>query len=65
MLLLSIPIKYIVTENLALQQQYDRETKNSIDVKKQLEWNNKIAPEIKKLQSGGQLSSALGIRNKE
>ncbi len=52
-------------ENLALQQQYDRETKNSIDEKKQLEWNDKIAAEIKKLQSGGQLSSALGITNKK
>lgn len=41
----------VYDENLALQQQYDRETKNSLDIKKQLEWNDRIAAEIAKLQS--------------
>jgi hypothetical protein len=36
----------VYDENIALQQQYDKETKNSIDVKKQLEWNNKISKEL-------------------
>lgn len=49
----------VYDENITLQNQYDTETKNSIDVKKQLEWNDKIAAEIKKLQSGEQLSGAL------
>ena len=39
----------VYNENLALQQQYDGETRNSIDVKKQIEWNARIAAEIKKL----------------
>lgn len=36
-------------ENIALQQQYDRETQHSINRQVQLEWNNKIAAEMKKL----------------
>jgi hypothetical protein len=39
----------VYDENNALQQQYDRETKNSMDVKKQLEWNERITTEITKL----------------
>ncbi|MDP4284118.1 MAG: hypothetical protein Q8891_06820 [Bacteroidota bacterium] len=37
-------------ENQALQQDYDLETKNSVDIKKQEEWNNKIAGEIKNIR---------------
>ena len=40
----------VYDENIALQNQYDRETMNSMDIKKQIEWNDKIAAEIKKLQ---------------
>jgi hypothetical protein len=47
--LLSAAFNKVYDENIALQHQYDRETKNSMDVKKQLEWNEKIAAEIKKL----------------
>lgn len=39
----------VYDENIALQEQYDRETRNSIDVNKQLEWNDRIAAGIKKL----------------
>jgi hypothetical protein len=37
-------------ENESMQLQYDRETNHSLDVDKQLEWNNKIAVEIQKLK---------------
>jgi hypothetical protein len=37
-------------ENIAWQEQYDRETQHSINRQVQLQWNNKIAEEIKKLQ---------------
>jgi hypothetical protein len=33
-------------ENVALQQQYDMQTKNSRDVEKQAEWNEKISKEV-------------------
>lgn len=36
-------------ENIALQEQYDRETQHSINRVAQLKWNDKIADEIKKL----------------
>lgn len=39
----------VYAENIALQQEYDRETKHSIDTAKQNEWNDKIAMEIKKI----------------
>ena len=41
----------VYNENLILQRQYDTETRNSIDIKKQIEWNNRIAAEVEKLQS--------------
>jgi hypothetical protein len=41
----------VYAENIALQQQYDRETRNSLDVTKQKEWNEKIANEILALQN--------------
>jgi hypothetical protein len=47
--------KKVYDENIALQQQYDQETKNSIDIKKQMEWNDKIAAEIKRLRSSYEL----------
>jgi hypothetical protein len=34
-----------------LQKQYDHETRNSLDEKKQLEWNERIADAMKKLFS--------------
>jgi len=40
----------VYKENIAVQQQYDRETRHSLDVNKQIEWNNKIAAEILKLK---------------
>ena len=39
----------VYDENNALQQQYDRETQNSRNMKKQLEWNDRVAAEIAKL----------------
>lgn len=42
----------VYKENTAMQEQYDRETRHSLDVKKQLEWNNKIADEVQKLKEG-------------
>ena len=39
----------VYDENIALQNRYDLETKNSIDSTKQLEWNRKIATELEKL----------------
>jgi hypothetical protein len=38
-------------ESVAYQQQYDNETKNSIDVEKQKEWNEKISDEVNQLKS--------------
>ena len=38
-------------ENLALQEQYDRETQHSINKQVQLQWNDRIAAEMKKLAS--------------
>ncbi|MFS8082492.1 MAG: hypothetical protein ACMG51_03495 [Ginsengibacter sp.] len=40
----------IYDENIQLQQQYDRETKNSMDVDKQTEWNKKITDKINALK---------------
>ena len=36
-------------ENNELQQRYDLETRHSLDVQKQMEWNKKISEEIRKL----------------
>jgi hypothetical protein len=36
-------------ENFALQEQYDRETQHSINRQVQLQWNDKINDEIKKI----------------
>jgi len=40
----------VYNENMVLQEQYDFETRNSINIKKQEEWNERIADEIKKLK---------------
>ena len=40
----------VYKENQSIQLQYDRETHHSLDVDKQLEWNDKIAAEIQKLK---------------
>lgn len=37
-------------ENLTLQEQYDRETQHSINRQVQLQWNDRIAAEMKKIQ---------------
>jgi hypothetical protein len=41
----------VYDENIEMQQKYDRETKNSMDVQKQLEWNKKITEKIKALNA--------------
>jgi len=48
----------VYEEQIALQNQYDRETKNSMDTAKQLEWNRKITAEMQKLKTdaGGNIS---------
>jgi len=38
-------------ENELMQKQYDRETNHSLNVDKQVDWNNKIAVEIQKLKA--------------
>jgi hypothetical protein len=40
----------VYKENNELQQQYDAETRNSIDTAKQLEWNRKITEELNKIK---------------
>lgn len=40
----------VYKEQIGLQNQYDQETKNSMDTTKQLGWNQKISDEIGKLQ---------------
>lgn len=40
----------VYDENIAMQHQYDLETKNSMDVPGQTKWNQKIAGEIEKLK---------------
>jgi hypothetical protein len=40
----------VYKENEAMQALYDSETRHSLNVNKQLEWNNKIAAEIEKLK---------------
>lgn len=37
-------------ENMAMQNQYDKETRHSIDHQMQLKWNSKIADELKLLK---------------
>lgn len=44
-------------ENQSIQLQYDRETDHSLNVNKQLEWNDKIAAEIQELKKN------LAIKN--
>jgi hypothetical protein len=41
----------VYDENIEMQQKYDRETKNSMDVQKQMEWNKKITEKIKALNA--------------
>jgi hypothetical protein len=41
----------VYQESVAYQHQYDDETKNSIDVIKQKEWNEKISAEVNKLKN--------------
>jgi hypothetical protein len=42
----------VYKENNDLQQQYDSETKNSLNVAKQKEWNEKISMEINRVKKG-------------
>jgi hypothetical protein len=37
--------------NIAWQHEYDTETKNSMDVEKQKEWNGKISQQIEQLKN--------------
>jgi len=41
----------VYAESIAFQHEYDKETKNSMDVEKQKEWNQKIQTEVQKLKS--------------
>lgn len=41
----------VYNENIAMQHQYDAETKNSMDVQEQTKWNQKISDEIGKLKN--------------
>jgi hypothetical protein len=38
--------------NVAMQREYDRETSHSLNVTKQLEWDNKIEEEVLRLKQG-------------
>jgi hypothetical protein len=40
----------VYKESVAFQHEYDNETKNSMDVEKQKEWNEKISAEVKKIK---------------
>lgn len=40
----------VYAESLAFQHEYDSQTKNSMDVERQKEWNKKISTEILKLE---------------
>jgi hypothetical protein len=40
----------VYAESIAYQQEYDKETKNSMDAEKQKEWDQKIQTEIQKLK---------------
>ncbi len=48
--LLSSIFDKVYKENSDIQHLYDKETSHSINVEKQLEWNNKIAAEIEKIR---------------
>lgn len=41
----------VYDENTAMQHEYDAETKNSMDVDKQIEWNQKISGEIENIKT--------------
>lgn len=41
----------VYDQSLAMQQQYDRETKHSINTEKQVEWNQKISAMLQKVSS--------------
>jgi hypothetical protein len=47
----------VYKDNQSIQLQYDQETSHSINVSKQLEWNDKIAAEI------GKLKATIAIKN--
>ena len=48
--LLSSIFNKAYNENESIQMQYDKETNHSLNVNKQLEWNDKVAAEIQKLK---------------
>ncbi|MEO9070191.1 MAG: hypothetical protein ABI261_04100 [Ginsengibacter sp.] len=41
----------VYNENMAVQHEYDSETKNSMDVDKQKEWNQKISAEVENIKT--------------
>ena len=45
----------VYAESLAYQREYDQETKNSMNIEKQKEWNKKISTEMKKLEKNSAL----------
>jgi hypothetical protein len=55
--LLNTIFNKVYAENVALQREYDKETKNSLDQAGQLEWNKKITAQIKELQASRSVAS--------
>lgn len=49
----------VYEEQIAIQKQYDLETKNSLDTAVQLKWNHKISDEIRKLKKDNDESVSL------
>ena len=45
----------VYAESLVYQREYDQETKNSMNIEKQKEWNKKISTEMKKLEKNSAL----------
>ena len=55
--LLSSLFDKVYKENTDLQHEYDKQTRHSINVDEQLQWNNKISAEISKLRQSLTLKS--------
>ena len=55
--LLTAIFNRVYDENAAMQHKYDAETNHSINVAKQLEWNDKIASEIQRLKENPALEN--------
>jgi hypothetical protein len=57
--LLNALFNKIYNEQIALQNQYDLQTKHSLDKARQLEWNQRISNEISKLQNSNDENVSL------